>query len=45
MNYFTKLIDRFGNKPQITTVPPKTNEPAPANQDVPVQGATEQSRP
>ena len=46
MNYFTKLIERFGSKPQVTTAPPKSaDEPTPTNQDVPVEGPAEQSRP
>ena len=47
MNYFTKLIERFGKASRrLTTAPPKTaDEPAPTNQDVPVEGPAEQSRP
>ena len=46
MNYFTKLIERLGSKPQTTTVPPKPpDEPAPTNPVGPVEGPAEQSRP
>ena len=46
MSYLTKLIERLGSKPQVTTDSPKSSdEPAPTNQDVPVEGPAEQSRP
>lgn len=46
MNYFTKLIERLGTKPQITTVPPKAAEgSAPTHQDEPVQEPAEETRP
>jgi len=46
MNYVTKLIERFGKGPKITTVPPKEAEAsAPSNEAEPVKGPAEQATP
>jgi hypothetical protein len=46
MNYFTKLIDRLGNKPQLTTDPPKAPAAStPASPEAPVEESAGQTRP
>ena len=46
MNYFTKLMERFGKGSAVKTVAPKAPEASnPATGTGPVEGPAEQSRP